>query len=80
MFRLQAGQKYNESISWYSSLSSPACSELQQLFSVSSALQAGAGAGAVKIGSGLAVTSAGLAVPSGERVVSHAHAAAVAEP
>lgn len=63
----------------YSPLPSPACPELK-LFSASSALQAAAGAGAVKTGSGLAETSAGLTAPSEEQVVSRVHVAAAAEP
>lgn len=62
------------------SLSPPAHPELQQLFSVSSALQAAAGAAAVKIVSGLVVTSVGLAAPSGEQAVSLVHVAAAEEP
>lgn len=57
---------------------SPAHCEL--LFSVSSALEAAAGAGAAKTGSGLAGTSAVPAAPSGERVVSRVHVAAAVEP
>lgn len=57
-------------------LHSPECPELQRPFSVSSALEAAAGADAAKTGSGLAATSAGPAVPSGQQVVSHVHVAA----
>lgn len=58
---------------------SPACSELK-LFSASSALQAVAGADAVKTGSGLAGTSAGPAAPSGEPVVSRVPVVVAVEP
>lgn len=50
------------------------------MFSVSSALEAAAGAAAVKTGSGPAGTSAGPTVPSGQQIVSHAHVAAAVEP
>lgn len=50
------------------------------MFSASSALEAAAGAAAVKTGSGPAGTSAGPTVPSGQQIVSHAHVAAAVEP
>lgn len=53
---------------------------MQQLFSVSSALRAAAGAAAVKTGSDLAETSAAPAAPAVEQVVSHVRAAAAVEP
>lgn len=58
---------------------SPACSG-QLLFSVSSALQAAAGAAVVMTGSGLAVISAGPIVPSGQQVASPARAVAAVRP
>lgn len=58
----------------------PAWPGWQQRFSVSSALQAAAGAAAVKTGSDLAGTSAEPAAPAVEQVVSHVHAVAAAEP
>lgn len=59
-------------------LSSPARCELR--FSVSSALQVAAGAGAVKTGSGRAGTSVEPVALSGEQAVSRVHVAAAVEP
>lgn len=61
-------------------LSPPAHPVLQQLFSVSSALQAAVGAAAVETVSGLVGTSVGLAAPSGEQAVSLVHVAVAEEP
>lgn len=58
---------------------SPVHSELQP-FSVSSALQAAAGAAAAETGSGLAVTFAAPTAPSGEQVASRVRAAAAVGP
>lgn len=61
-------------------LPSPGSPELQQLFSVSFAPQAAAGAAVARTESGQAATSAGPAAPSGEQAASLVHVVAAAEP